>query len=319
MQAALDRPRRVKPKVLYIGGYFRSGSTLLDRVLGQIDGFVSVGELRYVWDQGFEKNWLCGCGAAFRECPFWREVVERTYGGFDRVDVGEALRLKRSVDRMRHIPRLASPWKSAAFRKNLKRYSGNLGRFYEAIQGASGAEVIVDSSKDASYAYALANVADVDLRLVHLVRDSRAVAYSWLRKKEDYLIKGERSYMDNLSPVGSATGWVRSNLLIEPLKWSVPSKTVRYEDFVRRPGAALSEILELLSEQRSELPLAGDAGVRLGTSHNVSGNPMRFRKGPITLSLDREWKQKMRPSDKHTVTALTLPLLARYGYMSDGA
>ena len=34
------------PKVLFIGGYGRSGSTLLDRVLGSTDGFFSAGELR---------------------------------------------------------------------------------------------------------------------------------------------------------------------------------------------------------------------------------------------------------------------------------
>ena len=43
MNETNDVPRT---KVLFIGGYGRSGSTLLDRLLGQIDGFVSVGEVR---------------------------------------------------------------------------------------------------------------------------------------------------------------------------------------------------------------------------------------------------------------------------------
>ncbi|WP_420910932.1 sulfotransferase [Thermus thermophilus] len=37
-----------KVKVVFIGGYGRSGSTLLDRMLGQVEGFVSVGELRHI-------------------------------------------------------------------------------------------------------------------------------------------------------------------------------------------------------------------------------------------------------------------------------
>ena len=35
--------------VLYIGGWGRSGSTLLAHLLGGLDRMVAVGELRYVW------------------------------------------------------------------------------------------------------------------------------------------------------------------------------------------------------------------------------------------------------------------------------
>ena len=35
--------------VLYIGGYGRSGSTVLDRVLGALPDVVSVGEIRSIW------------------------------------------------------------------------------------------------------------------------------------------------------------------------------------------------------------------------------------------------------------------------------
>ena len=38
--------------VLYVAGAGRSGSTLLDNLLGQIPGFFSAGELRYVWERG---------------------------------------------------------------------------------------------------------------------------------------------------------------------------------------------------------------------------------------------------------------------------
>jgi len=34
-------------KVLYIAGWGRSGSTILDNVLGQLDGCFSTGELNY--------------------------------------------------------------------------------------------------------------------------------------------------------------------------------------------------------------------------------------------------------------------------------
>ena len=48
-------------KVLFVGGFGRSGSTLLDNVLGQVDGFASCGEISYLWDRGLEQDRLCSC------------------------------------------------------------------------------------------------------------------------------------------------------------------------------------------------------------------------------------------------------------------
>src|SRR4051812_48764894 len=75
------------PKVLYVGGSGRSGTTLLDRMLGQVPGVWSTGELARVWDNGLRDNELCGCGEPFWECAFWREVGDAAFGGWHQVDV----------------------------------------------------------------------------------------------------------------------------------------------------------------------------------------------------------------------------------------
>ena len=67
-------------KILYIGGYSRSGTTLLLRLLGELPGMVAVGELFDVWDRSYRQNQLCGCGTAFHECDFWREVTLKAFG-----------------------------------------------------------------------------------------------------------------------------------------------------------------------------------------------------------------------------------------------
>jgi len=92
--------------VLYIGGWGRSGSTLLAHVLGEVPGFVSVGELRYVWQAGPGANELCGCGLQFAECPFWTAVGEQAFGGWDKVDVDEVLALESAVLRHRKRARI---------------------------------------------------------------------------------------------------------------------------------------------------------------------------------------------------------------------
>jgi hypothetical protein len=62
-------------RVLYIGGLGRSGSTLLDRMIGQLPGFFSAGEIREVWQQGLRENRPCGCGTPFRPWP--QPVIDR--------------------------------------------------------------------------------------------------------------------------------------------------------------------------------------------------------------------------------------------------
>ena len=79
------------PQVLYVGGWGRSGSTLLSHLLGRLPEMVAVGELRYVWQAGVSGNELCGCGQPFDECPFWVAVGEEAFGGWDKIDLDEVL------------------------------------------------------------------------------------------------------------------------------------------------------------------------------------------------------------------------------------
>ncbi len=73
-------------KILFLAGWQRSGSTLLHRVLGQIDRVFPAGELWHIWQQGLLEYRLCGCGSRFQDCPFWAEVSEQALGGVSSID-----------------------------------------------------------------------------------------------------------------------------------------------------------------------------------------------------------------------------------------
>ena len=65
------------PKVLFILGKGRSGSTLLDVSLGASEGFFSLGEVWWAWgDQNQLDQKACGCGRRVGDCPVWREALE---------------------------------------------------------------------------------------------------------------------------------------------------------------------------------------------------------------------------------------------------
>jgi len=306
--------------ILYIGGYGRSGSTILAQTLGQIPSFVNVGELWQVWYRGLRENERCGCGRPFHSCEFWRAVGDEAFGGWDDVDVDKMVAFRPYLKRPRYAPHYALAAKASIRSRTvstmLEEGGPVLERLYRAIQRISGAEVIVDSSKRLSYAVLLSLLPFADLRVVHLVRDSRAVAYSWARSKESAASVGGR-LMPRLSPAKASLGWSRQNRLYGYLSGFARFSRLRYEDFVNDPAFYLAETLSRVGfdDEAYRLPVVRGREISLSVDHTVSGNPARFRTGNIELRPDEEWKGKMRGADRKVVTALTAPLLLKYGYL----
>lgn len=301
-------------KLISIGGASRSGSTLLSLLLGEMEGLFAVGELRYIWSRGFQQNMLCGCGRPFLSCPFWGAVLEEAFGKSKNVPAAEINALQDSVAQIWHLPQLLAPVKTPAFAARLEAYVAYLEKLCAGIMAISGAKVIVDSSKLPSYCYLLSRMPGAEVTFLHLVRDSRAVAFSFLRKKRKPDIHWTEAYMPRFSPFRSARDWDLLNLGMEAIRGTrLPYRFMRYEDLVRDPDAQLSLVFgEELNGARG---FTGSAEVALSTNHTVSGNPLRFSQGSVRLKPDTEWQAAMTASDHHLVTALTWPLLKRYDYM----
>src|SRR5437762_9655496 len=51
---------------------------------------------------------------------------------------------------------------------------------------------------------------EVDLRTVHLVRDSRGVAWSWQRRVEKKVTEGAPALLPRFGPVAASARWLRS-------------------------------------------------------------------------------------------------------------
>ena len=302
-------------KVLYVAGLGRSGSTILANTLGQVEGFFSGGELNFIWKHALIENRLCGCGRPARECPFWGPVFDEEFGGQSEDLAREMMRLQYSGARTRHIPLMLTEGGREKIRARLGKFLDNTGRLYKSIRSVSGSRVVVDTSKEPAYGYALGMVPGIDLRVLHLVRDPRAAAYSWAKKKRQP-DSADREFMHQKTPAQSAVLWDAWNAAIEALWRESPEKylRLRYEDFIADPRASFEAMLKLVGEEGAELPLVGEREVKLGISHTVSGNPNRFDTGAVELKQDQAWTEKMSPRDQKLVTALTVPLLKRYHY-----
>ena len=301
-------------KVLFIAGGGRTGSTIPHNVLGQVDDFTAVGELRYVWGRAVLNDQLCGCGVPFADCPFWREVMQQAYGGVDAPFAREMLARTESF-RIRNLPLVAFGPTRRRELDRLTDYRERLARLYAAIHAVSGCRVIVDSSKNPSYGYILRHVNGIELHVLHFVRDAPPVAHSWGKHKE--FEPGVR--MARKRPAASALQWLARNATAELFlgDHGIPRMQVRYEDLMERPRDHVESIVRWVGEDAGGSPFAGQHEVHLDEpNHSVFGNSVRFQGGPVVLRRDDSWQQQMRPRDRRFVEAITLPLRMRYRYVS---
>jgi hypothetical protein len=154
----------------------------------------------------------------------------------------------------------------------------------------------------------------VDLFVVHLVRDPRATAFSWSRKKAAPDRKD--GSMQRQSASKSAALWAVWNWTAKKL--FSPDATrymlVRYEDLLASPKAVVGRIAAFVGEEDSDLPFIDDRTVALAPTHSVAGNPSRFQTGSVQMKIDDAWRSNMRRSRRAVVTTITWPLLRSFGY-----
>jgi len=304
--------------VLYIAGSGRSGSTLLDRVLGQAPEMTSLGEMRYLWSFGLLDNNLCECGHPFRQCPFWSEVTRAALGSPDRGDLERTSRISRRLDRTPAIPRVLGwlPRAPGQPRAEIEAHVETLARVYRAVSERAGTPWLVDSSKAPAYGFLIARIPGIRLHVLHLVRDSRAVCHSWQRKRRRPEVTAGTVYMPQRAALATAVRWDYGNLLDQALGRAADGYLrLRYEDFVASPVQSVNRI-------RVALGLPGDAtdgfltdrAVDMSPSHTLAGNPSRFATGVIRFRLDDVWRSELSSARFALVTLVTLPQLLYYGY-----
>lgn len=304
-------------RVLYIAGVGRSGSTLLERMLGAIPGWVNGGELNALFSRVALQDQRCGCGDPFSRCDFWQEVGALAFGGWSDVTAAVA-DLQPRVVRQRFVLRLLTGRADPAYLRDLDDYLDVHQRLYDAIAAVAGADTVVDASKSTAQLFALRRIDGLDLRILNLVRDSRGVASSWSKSgiRKPQSPTGEE--MGTYPPYRLALLWATLQLECGVLGAAGARATrVRYEDLVAAPRPTLQHALDELG-----LPVALDdlshvheRSVRLAPSHGVAGSRSRFTSGDIELAVDDAWRSALPDGARRVVTALTLPQLVTYGYL----
>lgn len=304
-----------QPTVVFITGMTRSGSTVLDRVLGDREGFFAAGELHGLW-WDLPRGVLCACGKPLSECPFWTAVLKEAFGETP-IDWPGILAVKDRYAGSRpwQLLRLKRLARGGRADSPVAQYAALLERLYRAISAVSGAEVIVDASKAPHDLFVVDQFTDLNPYAIHLVRDPRAVAHSWARARQNPADpEGE---LRRAHPLISSTRWLVRNSVTEFLiRRQLGDRYLRvaYEQFASRPAETVGAIYDFLGRS-SQLPqFVSETMVSLGESHAAEGNPALFAQGAAEIRPDLAWSQNASRGTRLFGTIVALPLIRRYGY-----
>ena len=256
-----------------------SGSTLLDVLLNQHEQIQSIGEVMFL-DEWMEQKYLCSCGAKIHHCSFWKQVFER--GNISLGSMDDPNYLNHSV------------------------------ALFEAIAKVSDAPVIVDSSKSPQRLQKLLAAPQLDVKVVHLVRNGLAVVNS-LKKSHDRPGTGSDLRTPPTPAYRGILRWVKRNRQIERISRSLGANSflrVRYEDLCQDPEGVLGEICELTGLEFNKAMLTPD----LDNNHNISGSRWRFSEDDVVIKLDEKWKHQIGPGIKLLFQMIGGRLNKKYGY-----
>jgi len=261
----------------------RSGSTLLDSILSNIDNSISVGECHRFWTRFYENESLCGCSDKIGNCTLWSMVDTELKDQFDWYDPSEFEKRVREIQYYRNFKRIPSLLSTDEW----LHFSEVVTTFYTAISNISEKKVIIDSSKSVSWAYMLQQLGDFDVRIIHLERNLTSVANSWKKmiRLPEYLDKAV--YMPTKSNWLVTKSWIKIKSMALKLKRKGPYFFLRYECFIKNPRQWLEQLMNFIDEQIDSNALKGQP------NHAIGGNPIRSSLHKIEIRNEKSDKEHL--------------------------
>lgn len=295
---------KTEPDYFYLVGMMRSGTTLIGEYIGSVEGCVCVGELINTWRSAL-RGQGCSCGREVSHCPVWSLVFDGT--GASDWELLDGIR--SAVDRRRWtyalLILLAVP--EAYWPRSVRAYVLQLRRQVELLRIATGARVIIDTSKSPA-GLALARLAfGRHMGAVLVIRDPRAVAFS----QSQHVHRVSRNSLDvpeAMSVRRSAALWLRMTIGAHVAALGVaPRRRFIYETLGSNPEGALERLVQDL-HLVGQRPSWEGADAVLASSHVLAGNPSRLDARRRSVRPDHDWQTQMPRPHRWLVLLRTMGL-----------
>jgi hypothetical protein len=327
------RKKDIGVRLVYLLSASHSGSTLMAMVLGSHPEIATVGELKFT-SLGALERYRCSCREEIQKCGFWKEIVSdmRSRGNtfdlrnagtdFRSVDSAYARNLLRPLHRGKglELVRDAALSLSPIWRREYREIQARNSALIRSISACTGKRIVVDTSKIAIRLKYLLRNPDIEISVVRLIRDGRAVALTY-KDSAAFADASEQEFRGGgmgitgdypqLSMKEAAWEWRRSNEEAENvLKDIDPARLieVRYESFCRNPQEESSRIFSFLGVQ----PADALACYR-NSIHHVIGNGMRLDTRREVV-LDERWREILTSKDIDIFISVAGDINHRLGY-----
>ncbi len=293
----------------YIMGPNYSGSTLLTLLLADHPEIATVGELKAT-SMGDISSYRCSCGELLTSCSFWYKVkrtMQEQGRGFAFDDFKTHFRAEKDslTDRllraslrgpllevMRKTGFLLSP-SARRVRQGIIEQNRTL---IEIICTFQQAGTFLDDSKEPIRLKFLLAAGWWDIRVIHLIRDGRGIANSYMRHNKTTMAQAAWEWMHTQQECNRMARLLGKSRCL----------TVHYEDLCHDPEKTLTAIHQFL-------------GLDPGTSSSsnrikhILGNQMRLA-SLQDIRLDEKWKQAISVADLQIFSTTTGELNHRHGY-----
>ena len=296
--------------LVYILAASHSGSTLTAMLLGAHNDICTAGELKAT-SLGEPDKYRCSCKELIGQCHFWTGVSkEMKKSGFDYqiTDSNTDIRSYSSAYTRKLLRPLCRGWLlefvrdtflwfSPVWRKAIKTIQDRNLALIKSIASVSNSNIIVDSSKIGLRLKYLLRQKDVDIKVLRVVRDGRAVALTYIDPEQfadatNPTLRGGGSgasrEAEKLTIAAAANEWKRSNEesenLIDRLK---PNQCyqISYEELCANTSLTMGKVFNYLGVTRD-----GWNPDFKDIEHHVIGNGMRLDDRNEVV-LDERWRE----------------------------
>jgi hypothetical protein len=260
MSARPEQDGRQQPKVVYVMGAGRSGSTILGVALGNCTGVFYAGEL---------ESWLRRSGVPDpgdeERIRFWDAIREQVHG--------EDLFGERAWRLLEHSAAAFRVYNWPARRRLRSRYLEVTETLYSAIARAATATHIVDTSHYPLRARELRRLSGVEVYLVYLVRSPHKVVASFNRRdtpksRKTPLATNAYLWLTHLVSIVVFLGHRRDRRVV-----------LHYEDFTADPERILGRLISALDLSATPPELTSlDRGIPFQGNRLLRSKTITFRR-----------------------------------------
>jgi len=280
-----------KPTIIYIAGYGRSGSTLLDVILGNHPNVLSTGELTSVAQDSVLNN-NCSCGVSINACELYGDLIHNK---------NEIAQNMESI--IRHFESRGDylrTTQSQVSQDNFYQYRSFHEQLFNDLSDSSGCQYIVDSSKTVG---STANrvrwlkFIGFDVKVIHIYKNLGKIWQS-VRKGSNHQLQDKQAHKISLfaqlglrakqrvpNKAGPLTFAVKSLV-----GWYLANKTARsyaglvgegnymklnYDKFITNPEKELNRLGYMLNLDVTGLVQIINNNDCLKVGHIIGGNRMK--------------------------------------------